>query len=361
MSSSLKIDGMGSSSALVTWDSVSDGSVYTLRVEDESGNTLHTVDTEESSFSFQDLAPKTTYVFNLYVQQQVEQPDYYTKIRIDHPFPSWLSLKEVEVYSTNDTILPSTSFDISSSTTLSSGVAENAMNGDNTTNTWTMTAMLDHRQTSLQNYWQASLLQPTQLSKVRIYASSTYRLQPVSTLSMTKSNGEVEKYSLDPIHYQEIQMPTTQSPVVPVVPESSEETSLKPKYKSIRLEGIDTKYILLIEVRVFDGNGEYLDRSHFNFESSGELSPYTADQAMNGNTDTATYRNGAAIRPLIGPYWQANVASTAGTEIRFIEVYYFISTTYLGFLAQSKLLLTSVDGTVSTYDLQGKSFQAIYM
>ena len=360
MSSSLKIDGMGSSSALVTWDSVSDGSVYTLRVEDDSGNILHTVDTEESSLSFQDLAPETTYVFNLYVQQQVQQSDYYTTIRIDHPFPSWLSILEVEVYSTNDTILPSSSFDISSSTTLSSGIAENAMNGDNTTISWVQTAMLDYRQTNLQNFWQASLLIPTQLSKVRIYASPTYRLQPVSTLSMTKSNGEVEKYPLDPITYQEIQMPTTQSPVVPIIPEPSE-TSSKPKYKSIRLEGPDAKYILLVELRVFDGNGEYLDRSHFNFESSGELTTFTADQAMNGNTDTATYRNGAAIRPLTDPFWQANVESTDGTEISYIEVYYFINTVYLGFLTQSKLLLTSVDGTVSTYVPEGKSFQTIHM
>lgn len=52
MASSLQLDGLGSSTAVVTWDDTSDGSVYTLDLQDTNGDTLTSIETQETSATF---------------------------------------------------------------------------------------------------------------------------------------------------------------------------------------------------------------------------------------------------------------------------------------------------------------------
>lgn len=359
MTSSLKIDVLGASTAIVSWDTTSDGSVYTVHLQDSDGNTLTSIETQETSATFQDLTPSTKYVFQLYAVQPNTISGEYTKIRIDHPAEFWLSIQEVQVYTWPDeTLMPSTSFNMTSSTPLNPGLPAQAMNGTIATS-WGTGAMLDYRTTSGNNFWEASLLNPTQLSKLRLHTNGSWNLGPDDTLTMTKLNGEKEVYDLEMLTYQEISFPTPGAITTAVSPTVSAAPNIK--YKSIRFQGDYIRYITLVELAVFNGSGVHLSSSNFTFESTSALSTsYDAKQAMNGNVDTSTYRSGATIRPgtsSTANYWQANYAG--GTEISEIVIYYWSNSNYLGYLGESQLILTDVNNNETTFDLEAVEIQTI--
>lgn len=195
MASNLRVDELGSSSAVVSWDSESNGTVYTLHLQDSDENTLTSFETEETSVTFEDLTQGTNYVFKLYAVQS-PTVEAYTKIRIDHPHDYWLNIQEVEVYAlANDTLMDSTNFNMNASPTYSLAVETQAMNRKISTGQgWLEGAMLDYRYTSLL-FWEASF-SPTQLSRVRLCTHASYKLNTGSTLTMTKENGEEVVYNL---------------------------------------------------------------------------------------------------------------------------------------------------------------------
>lgn len=505
MASNLRVEHLGSSSAVVSWDSESNGTVYTLHLQDNNENTLTSFETEETSVTFEDLTQGTNYVFKLYaVQSEASTAETYTKIRIDHPTNYWLNIMEVEVYAlANDALMASTNFNMTSSLTYSPGVVTQAMNGTISTS-WHDGAMLDYRSTSLRNFWEASF-NPTQLSRLRLYTHITYKLNTGSTLTMTKENGaevvydlmdtahwidsvrmtqeisfadatytaaadadadaaaplytgiqidhifyswlcivEVEAYGLDgsylspsnfhisssktysssvassamngtndstvwadgammdhredPVYWRAsllqpqqiskvrvyataswpIRSDTTltmtqqdgaevkyslepsltyQEIVLVDTPATSESTSASTSntYKSVRLKGVDEKYITLSELEVYDGNGTYVSSTNFTFQSSGHYLTYQPSQAMNGNK-TLHYKNGATISPDTPTYWQAN---HSGTEISKIVIYYYNTSTYLTYLSQSQLILTDVNNNETSYDLAKSNTQTI--
>lgn len=365
MSSNLRVDELGSSSAVVSWDSESTGTVYTLDLQDTGGNTLASFETEETSVTFEDLTQGTSYVFKLFTQQTTGTPDYYTSIRIDHMKPYWLSIIGVEAYSPTGDILSSTAFKITSSKIHSSGPALNAMNGKISTS-WTDGAMLySYESTTGGAYWQADLMTPTQLSSLRLYTHQVYKLESAyaSTLTMTKQSGEkviyylTGEYAVNPgvLTFQEITFPPAVNTAVTTA--SSPVTVNPPQYKSVRFVHNITKYIVLVEVEVYNGAGLKLNSSNFTIRSSTTYSTYYAVNAMNGNTDTSHYSYGAVMTPIEGNYWEAIL--NAPSEISYVKVFYWDHTSYLGNLVYAQLEFTDADDNKSLYDLSGVPEQTI--
>lgn len=364
MSSGLNID-VGSSSAVVSWDGVSDGAVYTLDLLDTKGETLASIETEDTSVVFQDLNHGTNYVFKLYNQPMVV--DFYTNIRITHVRAYWLCIFEVEVYDIDGKKLPSTSFRISSSRIHSRGYAKNAMNGNKakSNSSWTLGAMLYRTGNS---FWQASLRVPTQVSLLRLYSHRTYKLDTESILTMTRQGGQTESYNLGGQHsvvpndvtFQEISFARVGGHDQD--PSPGPDTSVSPlikRYKSVRLLGLDKTYLTIVEIEVYDGNGIKISRDKFNFESSGRHTRFGLEEdAMNGNKDTRSYRSGTLIRPLSPTYWQATYKDGA-TEINRVVIYYWSNGRYLSYLKQSKLVLTDSNNNVTSYTLEAAKEQTI--
>lgn len=369
MASNLRVDELGSSSAVVSWDSDSNGTVYTLDLQDTGGNTLASVETEETSVTFEDLTQSSTYVFKLFTQQTTGPPEYYTSIRIDHKKPTWLSIQAVEAYSSTGNILSPTAFQITSSKLHPNGPAENAMNGKIST-AWADGAMLySYTSTTTGAYWQAGLITPTQLSSLRLYTHSVYKLDSgyESTLTMTKQSGEKVIYSLTgeyavasgDLTFQEITFSAADTSTAASAPVTTSSSPLKPQYKSVRFVHNVTKYITLVEVEVYNGAGLKLSSSNFTISSSTVLGSYAAANAMNGNTDTSTYKNGATMTPVTGNYWQAVLKTP--TEISQVKVFYWNSSTYLGYLESAQLQLTDVDNRNTLYELSGVVEQTIHV
>lgn len=198
----LKLEEKGATSALLSWDSVADGAVYTLDLLDDKSNTLKSVETQETSLAFQDLTSSTNYVFKLFAEVPPEY-EYFTNIRIDHYADTYLALIEVWPFDIGGSILPSELFTISSTGTHSTGYSKNAMNGNTSTNNSTNGALLLPKSNLGGNtpnvYWEAQC-SPVQLSGIRLYTTTQYNFASDSTLTMTKSNGDTVQYSLGGEH-----------------------------------------------------------------------------------------------------------------------------------------------------------------
>lgn len=358
MASNLRVDELGSSSAVVSWDSESNGTVYTLDLQDTGGNTLASVATEETSVTFEDLTQGTSYVFKLFTEQTTPSPDSYASIRIDHKKQYWFSITEVEAYDTAGTKLARTEFNITSSETHTNGPNDNAMDGNISTG-WSDGAMLA---SATNAYWQADLITPTQLSSLRLYTHSIYGLDSdfESTLTMTKQDGEKVVYSLtgeyavNPgyLTFQEFLL--NQTTAAPVTTASSPQLK---QYKSIRFVPNRPNYITLVEVEVYNGDGLKLPSSNFTFSSSTVFQTHAAANAMNGNTDVSDYQNGAVMKNQNGNYWQADLRDP--TDISYVKVFYYNSSSYLGYLEDAQLEFTDADDNKSLYELSGVAEQAI--
>ena len=353
MSSNLKVDDIGSSSALVSWDGAKNEGKYTLDLRDQNGKTLASIETEETSVTFEDLTQNTKYSFHLFAPE-TEQPDFYTSIRIDHKKRYWLSIQAVEPYSYGDgRVLPASAFYIMSSTTYSSGAASQAMNGKITTN-WRDGAML---RSSSNTFWQARLRKPTQLSHLRLHTHRTYRLDGDSTLTMTKQNGETVTYSLAGEHavnppaltFQEIRFGGEKNTAV---------ISAKPRYQSIRFVPNNSRHITLVEVEVYGASGQKLPSTQFSISSSPTYGSYTANKAMNGNNNTTSYRHGTLVRGDNNGYWQASFKGAA-TEISQVKVYYWNTKYYLAALNDSRLEFTDVANRKTLFRLASVPDQTI--
>lgn len=355
MSSNLKVDDIGSSSAMVSWDGAEIEGKYTLDLRDQNGKTLASVETEETSVTFEDLTQNTKYSFHLFAPETEQVPDFYTSIRIDHKKRYWLSIQAVEAYSYGDgRVLPLSAFYITSSTTHRYGAASQAMNGK-ITSSWRDGAML---RSSSNTFWQARLRRPTQLSHLRLYTHRSYRLDGDSTLTMTKQNGQTVTYSLAGEHavtprvltFQEIRFGGKDSPVV----------SAKPKYKSVRFVSNHSRHLTLVEVEVYGASGQKLPSTQFSISSSPTYGSYTANRAMNGNNNTTSYRYGALVKgdSRGSSYWQASFKGAA-TEISHVKVYYWNHSYYVATLQNSKLEFTDDANRKTLFSLKSTSVQTI--
>lgn len=161
--SNLRVTEIGSASAEVAWDSVSEGTIYSLQLQDDQGDTIVSVDTEETSATFQDMTPNTNYVFKLLsIQNSVK----YTKIRLDHYRKYWLGIVEVRVYDSNGNHMSADKFGFSSSKEQKHTAAADAMNGMDNTEMWNLGSMLDFENSF--SWFLGSNIQPNRTSIYRI-------------------------------------------------------------------------------------------------------------------------------------------------------------------------------------------------
>lgn len=207
MASNLRVDELGSSSAVVSWDSESNGTVYTLDLQDTGGNTLASVETEETSVTFEDLTQGTSYVFKLFTQQTVttasspSKPKY-KSVRFVSNRSNYTTLVEVEVYNVAGLRLTSGNFAISSSTIYKSYAAVNAMNGNSDTSTYKNGAVMTPESG---NYWEAVLKTPIEISQVKVFYWYSYAgFLEEAHLEFTDADNNKSLYELSGVAEQTI-------------------------------------------------------------------------------------------------------------------------------------------------------------
>lgn len=203
MTSSLQIDGLGSSTAVVSWDETSDGSVYTLYLQDSNGNTLTSIETQETSATFQDLTPSTKYVFQLYVVEP--ETTAYKSIRLQGTLSKYITLVELQVYDGSGVYIKSDKFTFESTGAHSTDhEAKEAMNGNTNVSAWQYGALVNP---STGNYWQANYAGGTEISKIMIYHyrhATFLEYLSKSLLILTDVNNNETSYALDGVASQTI-------------------------------------------------------------------------------------------------------------------------------------------------------------
>lgn len=208
-SSKLKLEQIGATHALLSWDNEGDGAVYEVDILDDESNTLRSSETQDTSLAIVDLTPQTSYIFKLF-KQVVPEYEYYTNIRIDHLADKYLALVEVWPFDTGGYIVPGEMFEITSSSTHPNAKnREDAMNGKSNVNQYTNGVLLLAKSNMMgaPTYWEAQAYSPVQLSGIRLYTYTQYSFASDSTLTMTKANGETVQYSLSESNWQQIQFP----------------------------------------------------------------------------------------------------------------------------------------------------------